>query len=297
MTKETITEWFMQLQDRIFQALEAADGKEKFLEEHWEREEGGGGRSRVMVNGGIIEKGGVNFSAVHGPLPEKISSALNLKGSYFYATGVSIVIHPFNPHIPTIHMNVRYFEMNSGEKWFGGGIDLTPYYINIDDVKFFHSKLKEACDKHDLAYYKKFKAWADDYFFIKHRNETRGVGGIFFDRLTSDNNHTLEDIFELVKSVGDTFVPVYTALIRKNSQMQFTEQEKQWQLIRRGRYVEFNLVYDKGTKFGLDTDGRIESILMSLPLYASWPYNFKSLAGSKEEEMLRVLKKGIEWVA
>ncbi len=302
LSKGEIADWLRGLQSRICTALETADGAGKFSLEEWERSEGGGGITRILQQGNVIEKGGVNFSAVSGKLPEKISSALKLPPSDFFATGVSIVIHPHNPYVPIIHMNVRYFETNSlsfgegrGEAWFGGGIDLTPHYINQHDAKFFHSALKNTCDKYDAAYYPEYKKWADDYFFIPHRSETRGVGGIFFDRLSEDANHTKENRFEFVKAVGETFAPVYTELMKRNSAKPFTEKEKQWQLIRRGRYVEFNLVYDKGTKFGLDTNGRIESILMSLPELASWQYNHIPDAGSAEEATLKMLRKGIEW--
>jgi coproporphyrinogen III oxidase len=296
MTKEAISEWFKGLQDDICRQLEKTDGKGKFHEDPWVREEGGGGRSRVITGGNIIEKGGVNFSAVHGPTPVKILEALGLQKAEFFATGVSIVLHPHNPMMPVIHMNVRYFEMNNGVCWFGGGIDLTPHYVNKEDARFFHSKLKEVCDKHEINYYSRFKEWADNYFFIKHRDETRGIGGIFFDQLKPDQEHTKEDLFAFVQDVGNAFAPVYTHFMNKNKDLPYTEREKNWQLLRRGRYVEFNLVYDKGTKFGLDTDGRTESILMSMPPMAQWIYDFKTAPGSKEEETLSLLKKGIDWV-
>lgn len=303
VNKEDIAEWFKGLQGMICTALEEADGKGKFSVEDWNREEGGGGTTRILQNGNVIEKGGVNFSAVHGNLPDNISSALKIPPSDFFATGVSIVIHPNNPHVPIIHMNVRYFETISLEGntdaitwWFGGGIDLTPHYVVKEDAQFFHSELKKTCDRFDASYYPEFKKWADNYFFITHRNETRGVGGIFFDRLSANDKFTKEDRFDFVKAVGEIFAPVYTELIKRNNSKQFNEKEKDWQLIRRGRYVEFNLVYDKGTKFGLDTNGRIESILMSLPQLASWQYNHKPESGSAEEATLALLKKGVDWV-
>lgn len=311
LTKEEITEWFKLLQDSICEALEKEDGIGTFKEESWTREEGGGGRTRIMEDGNVIEKGGVNFSAVHGELSPTIFSDIlqtqnkqqtsdsELKTPNFYATGVSIVIHPKNPKVPIIHMNVRYFEMSNGKWWFGGGIDLTPHYIDEQDAIFFHTALKTACDKHHPDYYSTFKKWADDYFFIPHRKETRGIGGIFFDKLTAQNNTqsvTKEQLFSFVQEVGNTFAPAYTAIMNKNKNQPFTEQNKQWQLLRRGRYVEFNLVYDKGTKFGLETNGRIESILMSLPQTASWIYNFNPTPGSAEEKTLSQLKKGIDWI-
>lgn len=299
ISKEQIQLEFESLQDAICTALEAADGVGKFKEDCWKRAAGGGGKTRV-IEGKIIEKGGVNFSAVHGKLPAKIANALKLPmESEFFATGVSIVLHPQNPHIPIIHMNVRYFEIAQGQQggdskwWFGGGIDLTPHYVVEEDARFFHKKLKSVCDQHDSSYYPKFKAWADDYFFLPHRDETRGVGGIFFDHLNENDKAVL---FEFVKSVGNSFAPIYTELMKRHSEKPFTEKEKDWQLHRRGRYVEFNLVWDKGTKFGLDTDGRTESILMSLPSVAKWTYNYQIQKNSPEEKTLTFLKKGINWV-
>jgi coproporphyrinogen III oxidase len=296
MTKEDISNWFKGLQDSICEALEGADGKGKFKEDKWEREGGGGGRSRVIENGRIIEKGGVNYSAVHGQTPENILKALNLQQADFYATGVSIVLHPHNPMVPIIHMNVRYFEMSNGIYWFGGGIDLTPHYIDGEDAKYFHRQLKTVCDKHQPTYYSDFKKWADDYFYLKHRDETRGVGGIFFDRLSETDTISKEDRFDFVKDVGSLFAPVYTYFMEKNHEKSFNDKNKQWQYLRRGRYVEFNLVWDKGTKFGLDTSGRTESILMSLPPQANWVYNFQPEQDSPEAQTLQLLKKDINWL-
>lgn len=288
LRKEEITEWFKELQDSICSALEKTDGQERFTEELWERPGGGGGRSRVIQNGKVIEKGGVNFSAVHGEIPDFLKKE-NSAGTSFYATGVSIVLHPVSPRVPIIHMNTRYFETGNGEYWFGGGIDLTPHYVDSNDVLFFHSALKRVCDQFDHAYYPKFKQWADDYFYIPHRNETRGVGGIFFDRLKASDKHSKRDLFEFVKAVGKAFAPIYVELVNRSRDKVYGEREKQWQLIRRGRYAEFNLVYDKGTKFGLETNGRIESILMSLPPLASWIYNYIPERGSEEEKTLHYL--------
>jgi len=292
----TITEWFKHLQDRICTSLEKTDGKGVFEEELWQRPGGGGGRTRIMQNANIIEKGGVNFSQVHGILPEKILQALQVKGHDFFATGVSIVLHPFSPMVPIIHMNVRYFEVSSGEKWFGGGIDLTPIYVNPVQAQYFHQQLKRICDLHQPEYYNKFKQWADDYFFIKHRDETRGVGGIFFDKLAGTEQMSLAQQFEFVKDIGNTFAPVYTKFMDENKAIYYGKNEKQFQLMRRGRYVEFNLVYDKGTKFGLDTDGRTESILMSMPPEANWIYNYTAPENSPEAYTLSMLKKGINWI-
>ena len=301
-SKEHITDWLKSLQDEICEVLQLADSSVKFKEENWTREEGGGGRSRVIENGSVIEKGGVMFSAVHGDTPsflvtekQHAAGAIQEK-SQFYATGVSIVIHPQNPMVPIIHMNIRYFEMSNGTRWLGGGIDLTPHYIVDEDAQFFHQQLKMVCDKHHASYYQKFKTWADDYFYINHRKETRGIGGIFFDRLNENEQLNFEQNVSFWKDVGKAFAPTYVALISKNKDKSFTPENKQWQLLRRGRYVEFNLVYDKGTKFGLETNGRIESILMSLPANASWLYNFQTTTNSPEEKTLSKLKKGINWV-
>jgi coproporphyrinogen III oxidase len=296
ITKETIAAELQALQSRICNAIESADGYGKFAVEEWSREGGGGGITRILQNGNVLEKAGVNFSAVHGELPQNIMNALNVSSSQFFACGVSIVMHPVSPMVPIIHMNVRYFELGDGQWWFGGGIDLTPHYVNESDAKFFHQELKQVCDRYDSGFYPKFKKWADDYFFIKHRNETRGIGGIFFDRLNESSAHDKQTLFAFLLDVGNTFAPVYSELILRNRELHFGENEKQWQLLRRGRYVEFNLVYDKGTKFGLDTNGRIESILMSLPETAGWKYDFKPELGSKEEQTLKLLKKDINWV-
>ena len=296
ITKEEITEWFKSLQDSICDALEIADEKATFQQDLWERNGGGGGRTRVIADGNVIEKGGVNFSAVFGESPQKMIDALGLEKANFYATGVSIVIHPKSPMAPIIHMNVRYFEMDNGVFWFGGGIDLTPHYVDKDDATYFHQQLKNTCDKFSADYYPKFKTWADDYFYLKHRKETRGIGGIFFDRLANQDDFTKAQRWEFVKAVGETFAPTYSYLMHKNKKIPYSDREKTWQKLRRGRYVEFNLLWDKGTKFGLDTDGRTESILMSLPPEANWGYDVKVQKNSKEEQTQNVLVKGIDWV-
>lgn len=297
LDKQTIAQDFMQIQDHICQELELGDGQGKFKEDKWTRPEGGGGRTRIFDNGKIIEKGGVAFSAVEGPTPDKILQKLQLEQADFFATGVSIVIHPESPMVPIIHMNIRYFEMSSGVRWFGGGIDLTPHYIDIEDAKFFHQLVKDTCDQYNTSYYPKFKKWADDYFYLKHRQETRGIGGIFFDRLVSEDEDEMKQIFEFVKSVGYLFPKIYRHFMAKNSQLPYGEQEQKWQALRRGRYVEFNLVWDAGTKFGLDTNGRTESILMSMPPVANWEYMHQPEAGSKEEFTLEHLKKDIDWLS
>lgn len=299
-----IEDFFKQLQDHICEAIAAEDGGAAFKEDLWEHHSGGGGRTRLIQNGHVIEKGGVNFSSVKGEVHPRLRQQMQLNENddfHFTATGVSIVMHPRNPHVPIIHMNVRYFELSNGTCWFGGGIDLTPHYVVEEDAKAFHQTLKTVCDHHHPEFYARFKTWADDYFFIQHRNETRGIGGIFFDYLKPDepgngNNLSKEALFSFVKEVGENFAPIYTRLMNKYKNFPFTEQQKQWQYLRRGRYVEFNLVWDRGTKFGLETNGRTESILMSLPPQANWEYNFIPESGSEEAQTLSWLTKGIEWV-
>jgi len=296
VTKEEIATSYLQIQDEICRGLESADGGAVFIEEQWEREGGGGGRTRILQQGNVIERGGVNFSAVHGLLPANIKAALGVDEDHFFATGVSIVMHPNNPWVPIIHMNIRYFELNEQVKWFGGGIDLTPHYIITEDARFFHRYLDQVCTGFHPEFYGRFKQWADDYFFIKHRNETRGIGGIFYDRLqpqTATLDYTA--LFDFSKAVGRSFLPIYTELINRNRDKAFSDDHKQWQFLRRSRYVEFNLVYDAGTKFGLETNGRIESILMSLPPQANWVYNYQAKAGSEEERTLQWLRKGMDW--
>lgn len=298
-SKETITQWFESLQDHICQQLEKIDGKSRFKQDSWQRDGGGGGRSRVIENGNVFEKGGVNFSAVWGNLSPHVSNHLNLptENQQFYATGVSIVLHPNSPLMPIIHMNVRYFEVDEHIWWFGGGIDLTPHYITPADATRFHQHLQAICQSHNPDYYPRFKTWADDYFYLKHRSETRGVGGIFFDRLTSNNPQDRAKLFAFVQDVGMGFVPSYAPFAPQYNHLPYTEAQKNWQMLRRGRYVEFNLIYDLGTKFGLDTNGRTESILMSLPPMAQWAYNYEPEPNSAEAQTLSYLKKGINWTA
>ncbi|MGV3510229.1 MAG: coproporphyrinogen III oxidase, partial [Sphingobacteriaceae bacterium] len=230
ISKEEIARQYQLIQDEITSGLELLDGKEQFQEELWEREGGGGGRTRIIQNGNILEKGGVNFSAVHGQLPEPIKKAFKVNQDDFFATGISIVIHPNHPLVPIIHMNIRYFEIDENTRWFGGGIDLTPHYVFAEDARFFHQNLKAVCDKFSADFYPKFKNWADDYFYIKHRNETRGIGGIFYDRLTPISaGISWEDIFEFSKAVGRSFVPIYSELVNRNRDKEFTEVQKQWQ--------------------------------------------------------------------
>jgi len=290
---ESIVDFFKGLQDNICRGLEALDGSsQKFEEDLWQREAGGGGRTRIYRKGAVLEKGGVNFSHVHGLMPEKISQKLGFEsGIQFHATGVSIVIHPSHPMIPIIHMNVRYFEVENGVHWFGGGIDVTPAYIDRNQAVVFHQRLKDVCDAVDPGYYPEFKAWCDRYFFLPHRNETRGIGGIFFDHLKTEK----EKNWAFVQAVGNTFVPAYSDLVNANRNRPFGERESNWQMLRRSRYVEFNLVHDRGTKFGLDTGGRTESILMSMPPVAHWEYNHSPEPGTPEQETLALLKP-IDWL-
>ncbi|TAH01310.1 MAG: oxygen-dependent coproporphyrinogen oxidase [Sphingobacteriales bacterium] len=300
LDKSTIATEYQQIQNQICQSLQTLDGVATFEEENWVRTGGGGGCTRVIQNGNLIEKGGVNFSAVHGKLPEAIKKSFNTQNEDFFATGISIVLHPHNPWVPIIHMNIRYFEMKNGEqdlRWFGGGIDVTPHYVINEDASNFHKHLQMVCNVHQQTFYNKFKAWADDYFYIKHRHETRGIGGIFYDRITPENTDlSWDQIFEFSKAIGNSFIPIYQNLVKQTRNLPFNTEQKQWQYQRRSRYAEFNLVYDSGTKFGLETDGRIESILMSMPPMASWVYNYQAEENSDEEQTLRLLKKGIDWV-
>lgn len=296
----------METQAEFCRALQEVDGG-TFKVDRWDRKEGGGGISCVMQDGKVFEKAGVNVSVVFGYLTEEAARQMRSRGKVlkgkdgklpFCAMGVSSVIHPKNPHIPTVHFNYRYFEIEEedGTKqwWFGGGTDLTPVYINKEDGFHFHNTLKEACDKHHPQYYPDFKKWCDRYFYIRHRGETRGIGGIFFDDLDSPSQ---EEAFGFVKSCAQTVVPCYLPIVYKHLKDTFTEEEKDWQQVRRGRYVEFNLVYDRGVKFGLATPGsRIESILMSLPLTARWEYMHEPAKGTQEAEMLEVLRNPREWV-
>ncbi|RZK46010.1 MAG: oxygen-dependent coproporphyrinogen oxidase, partial [Hymenobacter sp.] len=269
-SRADITAWLQDFQTRLCQQLEAADGGARFGQDDWLRPGGGGGHSRVLENGRILEKGGVGFSAVEGTMSEAAARQLHMPDPHFYATGVSVVLHPRSPRVPIIHMNVRYFEAGNGEAWVGGGIDLTPIYVDEAQARRFHQQLKAACDKHSPAYYARFHQWADDYFFLPHRQETRGVGGIFFDRLTVGKDGSAAELFSLMQDVAEVFGPFYTQLMHENHALPFGEREEAWQTLRRNRYAEFNLAFDRGTRFGLETGGRTESILMSLPPRCGW---------------------------
>ena len=299
--KDAFYNYIKILQDNITQLLGKIDGKIDFKEDLWERPQGGGGRTRILENGNVIEKAGVNISAVYGPLPESMQSYFNVEKVNFFACGLSLVIHPVNPMAPTVHANWRYFEMydKTGticDQWFGGGLDLTPYYLFEEDVKHFHQTCKKVCDKYHPDYYSNFKKKCDSYFFNTHRNEARGVGGIFFDYLKKTDTFTLENHFKFVTAVGDSFENAYIPILKKRKDLNYTIAQRRWQEIRRGRYVEFNLIHDKGTIFGLQTNGRIESILMSLPPKVQWKYDYYPEPNSKEARLLKVLKTPQDWV-
>ncbi|WP_369047628.1 oxygen-dependent coproporphyrinogen oxidase [Tenacibaculum sp. UWU-22] len=299
--KQQFYTYIQQLQDTITSALEKVDGKAKFQEDLWERAEGGGGRTRVIENGNVFEKGGVNISAVYGELPEVLRKQFGVESGDFFACGLSLVIHPKNPFVPTVHANWRYFEMydEAGEvvtQWFGGGQDLTPYYLFEEDAVHFHSVCKEACDCHNADFYKKYKETCDNYFWNTHRNEARGVGGLFFDYLKQTEAFTIQDRYNFVTEVGNSFLNSYVPIVEKRKELPYTQKHKDWQEICRGRYVEFNLVHDRGTLFGLKTNGRIESILMSLPPTVQWKYNYHPKEGSEEAKLLKVLTTPKNWV-
>lgn len=296
----------MKIQADFCRALENEETSgHKFQVDRWLRKEGGGGVTCVLQDGEVFEKAGVNISVVMGTLPAAAAQQMRSRGKQligdklpFFAAGVSAVIHPRNPLVPTIHFNYRYFEVehDDGQRswWFGGGTDLTPYYLNEEDAIHFHRTLREACDRHNLSYYPKFKEWCDKYFRITHREECRGIGGIFFDDLDSPN---IEEAYNFVCSCAHAVIPSYLPIVKRHKNKPFTENERQWQLLRRGRYVEFNLVYDRGTKFGLYTPGaRYESILMSLPLTARWEYMHEPTNNSREGQLLEVLKHPRDWI-
>lgn len=276
------------LQDNICAELERVDGKALFVEDNWTREEGGGGRTRVITDGNVIEQGGVNFSLVSGNKlpPSATAHRPELAGRTWKACGVSLVIHPKNPYIPTSHANVRFFiAEKEGEEpvwWFGGGFDLTPFYPFKEDVVHWHQTAKTICEPFGDSVYQKHKAWCDDYFYLKHRNETRGVGGLFFDDI---NQWDFDTCFNYIKAVGTGFIDAYIPIVEKRNKTEYGERQRQFQLYRRGRYVEFNLVFDRGTLFGLQSGGRTESILMSMPPLARWEYNFKTDESSEEHKL------------
>lgn len=287
---------FREIQLAITAALETWDGGAKFTEDQWERDEGGGGFTRTFAKGRIIEKGGVAFSSVHGEVTNLMKEQLRLDGDHFFATGVSIVLHPLHPRHPIMHMNIRYFEIDEKTYWFGGGIDLTPHYINDDLASSFHQSLKKTCDTYSKEFYPKFKNWADDYFYLPHRNETRGVGGIFFDHLSADENVSKDQLLAFCLDLGTAFPLLYKNQIEGQGITEFSSAEKSWQNFRRSRYVEFNLLHDRGTKFGIYSNGRTASILMSMPPVAEWCYEYKVEAFSEEQQTLNKLVKGVDYL-
>jgi coproporphyrinogen III oxidase len=300
--RKQFTTWIHDLQNRICNALEEADGSATFRQDEWERPGGGGGITRVIENGRVFEKGGVNTSVVHGELPDLIRNRFNVERGHFFASGLSLVLHPENPGVPTVHANYRYFELSDSEGgpvrdyWFGGGADLTPYLLYEEDAVHFHKTLKQTCDRHHPDYYPDFKKECDAYFFNSHRNETRGIGGLFFDYLRAKESFPAEKRLAFVMDTGESFLSSYLPIVQRRKNQAWNERERYWQEIRRGRYVEFNLIHDRGTLFGLKTDGRVESILMSLPPRVRWDYDFRPLPGSAEETLIRVLQKPREWV-
>ncbi len=299
--KEQFFAYIENLQDTITSKLEAVDGKATFQEDNWKRAEGGGGRTRVIENGAIFEKGGVNISKVFGELPESLRKQFGVEEGNFFACGLSLVLHPINPFVPTVHANWRYFEMynSSGDivtQWFGGGQDLTPYYLFEEDARHFHSVCKKACDAHDAAFYPTFKETCDNYFWNKHRNEARGLGGLFFDYLKETEKFSIQDRYDFVAGVGNSFLESYVPIVERRKEIEYIKEHKDWQEVRRGRYVEFNLVHDRGTLFGLKTNGRIESILMSLPPTVQWVYNQQPKEGSEEAKLLKVLEIPKGWI-
>lgn len=296
---DAVKAYLLDLQDRICHALEQLDGEQTFVEDAWERPQGGGGRTRVISDGAVFEKGGVNFSHVHGDsLPASATAHRpELAGRSFIAMGVSLVMHPKNPYVPTSHANVRFFyaEKEGAEPvwWFGGGFDLTPYYGNPDDCRHWHQTAKQACDPFGEEVYPRYKQWCDDYFYLKHRDEPRGVGGLFFDDL---NELGFEQSFAFMRSVGDAYVPAYAPIVERRKDSAFGERQRDFQLHRRGRYVEFNLVFDRGTLFGLQSGGRTESILMSLPPEVRWSYDWQPEAGSEEAQLYDTYLKPQNWL-
>lgn len=319
-SRQQVSQFLQQLQDQICQTLEEVDGQAHFIEDQWQRPEGGGGRSRVIRAGSIFEQGGVNFSEVWGKdLPPSILvQRPEAAGHSFYATGTSMVLHPHNPYIPTVHLNYRYFEAGP-VWWFGGGIDLTPYYPFVEDVVHFHRTLEQACNQHHPEYYANFKLWCDEYFYLKHRQEPRGVGGIFFDYQDGQGRlyqgaakegvaaahsetvgdlapRTWEQLFAFVQECGNAFLPAYVPIIERRRGLEYGDRQRNFQLYRRGRYVEFNLIYDRGTIFGLQTNGRTESILMSLPPLVRWEYSYHPEANTPESQLYDFFLKPQDWV-
>ena len=300
--KDKFYNYIKKLQMEITSKIEEIERSSTFINDRWSYKKGtGGGLTKIIENGEFFEKGGVNISSIGGKLPKEIIEQFKVKYDLFNASGLSLVLHPNNPFVPTIHMNIRLFELLNekgivADSWFGGGVDLTPYYIFKEDIVFFHHNYKIICDEFDAKIYDEFKKKCDNYFWNSHRNEARGVGGLFFDYLRKNKNYSLLDWFRFVKKFGSIFLPTFKSIFLKRMNTKFNKNHKLWQEIRRGRYVEFNLIHDKGTLFGLKTGGRLESILMSLPPKVRWNYNFKPSPNSKEEELIKILKNPIDWI-
>ena len=283
---------YRDLQAEICASLERLDGSATFGADRWERPDGGGGTTRVIADGAVLEKGAVNVSAVFGPAPPALREHLKVDAATFFASGISMIFHPRNPHAPTMHANLRYFETDGGAAWFGGGADLTPYVLYEEDAADFHGVLRDTCAAHAVADYPAWKAWCDRYFFLPHRGEARGVGGIFFDHVEGD----LEGVLALQADLGRALVPSYAPLLERRKDTPFTPEQERWHLVRRGRYVEFNLLHDRGTRFGLQTGGRTESILVSMPPRACWEYQDEPAPGTPEAALVDVLRNPREWV-
>jgi len=300
--REKFTRFIIDLQNTICKTLESDDGKAVFISDKWERSGGGGGDTRVIEKGSVFEKGGVNTSVVHGEVTDLMRAQLKIEGSKWFACGLSLVIHPLNPYVPTVHANWRYFELynehgNLVDRWFGGGADLTPYYLFEEDARRFHQTLKEAIDPFGAELYSKYKKNCDEYFSNAHRNhEMRGIGGVFYDYLRPANEEEADRLFRFQQATGNAFLKAYLPIVAKRKNNRYSEKEIEWQEIRRGRYVEFNLIHDRGTIFGLKTNGRTESILMSLPPRARWIYNYQPPSGSEEEKLLQFCLHPHDWV-
>jgi coproporphyrinogen III oxidase len=284
---------YREIQEQFSSSLEALDGDSQLRVDEWDRDGGGGGVTRIITGPGHIEKAAVNFSAVFGPTPTGLSESVAAGSSEFYATGVSIIVHPRNPNAPTFHANIRYFETDNGDRWFGGGADLTPYYLFEEDATRFHEVLKATCDSHQVSDYRTWKSACDRYFYLPHRGEARGIGGLFFDHLTAD----LEEVWDFQKELGSSLSMSYVPILERRVGIMYGEEETRWHEIRRGRYAEFNLVWDRGTRFGLETGGRVESILASLPPRASWEYMHEPGPGTRERALLDMVRAGPrDWV-
>jgi coproporphyrinogen III oxidase len=301
MIKDQFYNFIKELQNTITSKLEEIDGKATFHEDEWHRKEGGGGFSRILQEGNVFEKGGVSISAVHGDLPAAMQAYFKVEDCNFYATGLSLVLHPENPMVPTVHANFRYFEMYDStgqvvDSWFGGGLDLTPYYLFEEDARHFHQVCKGVCDRHEIANYTLFKKKCDAYFYNPHREEARGIGGLFYDYCKASEQFSMKDWLAFQMDLARHFLDAYVPIVEKRKDISYTAEQRKWQEIRRGRYVEFNLVHDKGTLFGLKTNGRIESILMSLPPHVQWIYDHHPASGSEEEKLLKVLQEPVDWV-